>query len=165
MSAIADFRIIETSKLNDLKANAEIKIQKGFLSKKTIDTYWDYLNLNSKKLKDFPYSGYVFAELLIFLVESKGIDLLKSEHDDVVNSIVNKRQNSTVILTYGHRRSFLTKLIAEEFSVEELIAFNKDFSGNDDPEWARAEIEGIRALHDSLGQLSGDDQVVLLSIG
>jgi hypothetical protein len=165
MSAIADFRLIETSKLNELRDNAEVKIEKTLFSKKTIDTYWDYLNANTSKLKDFGYSGYVFADLLIFLAENKGIDLLKSKYDDIANSIVEKRQNSTIILTYDHRKAYLDKLTAEKFSTEELIAFNKDFSENDDPELAQAEIEGIKALRDCLDQLTGDNQVVLLSVG
>jgi hypothetical protein len=165
MSAIADFRLIETSKLNDLRDNAEIKIENKIFGKKTIDTYWDYLNSNSKKLKDFGYSGYIFADLLIFLVENKGIDLLKSKYDDIANSIVEKRQNSTIILTYDHRQAYLDKLTEDKFSTEELIAFNKDFSENEDPELAKAEMEGIKALRNSLHQLTGDNQVILLSVG
>jgi hypothetical protein len=139
MSAIADFRLIETSKLNELRDNAEIKVEKKLFSKKTIDNYWDYLNSNSKKLKDFGYSGYIFADLLIFLAESKGIDLLKSKYDDIANSIAERRQNSTIILTYDQRHAYLDKLNAEKFSTDELIAFNRDFSENDDPELAKAE--------------------------
>lgn len=165
MSAIADFRLIETSKLNELRNNAEIKIEKKLLSKKTVDIYWDYLNSNSKKLKDFEYSGYIFADLLIFLAENKGIDLLKSKYDGIANSIVERRQNSTIILTYDHRQAYLDKLDADKFSAEELIAFNKDFSENDDPELAKAEMEGIKVLRDSLDQLTGDNHVVLLSVG
>ena len=165
MSAIADFRLIETSKLNELRDHAEIKIEKKLFSKKTIDNYWDFLNSNSKKLKDFGHSGYIFADLLIFLAENKGIDLLTSKYDDIANSIVERRQNSTIILTYDQRQAYLDKLNADRFSADELIAFNKDFSENDDPELAKAEIEGIRALRDSLDQLTRDNQVVLLSVG
>ena len=165
MSAIADFRLIETSKLNELRDNAEIKIEKKLFSKKTIDNYWDYLNSNSKKLKDFGYSGYIFANLLIFLAENKGIDLLQSKYDDIANSIVQRRQNSTIILTYEQRQAYLEKLDADKFNTDELIAFNKDFSEDDDPELAKAEIEGIKALRDSLDQLTGDNEVVLLSVG
>jgi hypothetical protein len=165
MSAVADFRLIETSKLSELRDNAEIRIEKKLFSKKTIDTYWDYLNSNSKKLKDFEYSGYIFADLLIFLVENKNIDLLKSRYDDIANSIVEKRQNSTIILTYDHRQAYLDKLTPDQFSADEIVAFNKDFSENDDLELVKAEIEGIKALRDVLDQLTGDDQVVLLSVG
>ena len=165
MSAIADFRLIETTKLNELRNNAEIKTQKNLLSKKTIDNYWDYLDSNSKKLKDFGYSGYIFANLLIYLAENKGIDLLKSMHDEIANSIAERRQNSTIILTYDQRKTYLNQLDADRFNLEELIAFNKDFSEDEDPELAKAEIEGIKALRDSLEQLQGDNHVVLLSVG
>jgi hypothetical protein len=165
MSAIADFRLIETSKLNELRDNAEIKIEKSLFSNKTVDNYPDYLKSNSKKLKDFQYSGYIFADLLIFLAENKGIDLLKSKYDDIANSIVERRQNSTIILTYDHRQAYLDKLDADKFNTEELIAFNKDFSENDDPELAKAEIEGIKALRENLEHITSDNQLILLSIG
>jgi hypothetical protein len=38
MSAIADFRIIETSKLNQLRDNAEVKIKKNFSVKRWLTT-------------------------------------------------------------------------------------------------------------------------------
>jgi hypothetical protein len=165
MSGIADFRLIESSRLNELRDKAEIRTEKKLFSSKTIDNYWDYLNSNSKKLKDFGYSGYIFANLLIFLAENKGIDLLKSKYDDTANAIAERRQNSTCIFTYDHRQAYLDKLDAGKFSKDELIAFNKDFSEDDDPELATAEIEGIKALRDSLAQLTGDDHVILLSVG
>ncbi len=165
MSAIADFRLIETSRLNELRDNAEVKIEKKLFSSKKIDNYWNYLNSNSKKLSDFEYSGYIFADLFIFLAENKGIDLLKTQYDDIANSIAESRQNSTFFLTYDQRQAYLGKLDVNMFSTDELIAFNSDFSGNDDPELAKAEIEGIRSLRDSLAQLTGDNHVILLSVG
>lgn len=165
MSAVADFRLIETSKLNDLLDNAEIKIEKKLFSKKVIDNYWDYLNTNSKKLKDFDWSGYIFANLLVFLEEKKGIDLLKGKYDDIANAIVDKRQNSTFILTYDHKQKYLTNLSPDKFTLDELIEFNKDFSEEDDPELAKAEIEGVKALRDNLDLLTDDNHVILLSVG
>jgi hypothetical protein len=165
MSAIADFRLIETSKLNDLRDNAEIKIEKKLFSKKTIDNYWDFLNANSKKLKDFNWSGYIFANLLVFLEEKKGIDLLKGKHEDIANVIVEKRQNSTFILTYDHRQRYLNDLSPDKFTLDELIEFNKDFSEESDPELAKAEIEGIKALRENLELLTDDKNVILLSVG
>jgi hypothetical protein len=53
MSAIADFRIIETEKLEALKAAAEIKTTKGFFSKTVTDNYQQFLELNTTKLADF----------------------------------------------------------------------------------------------------------------
>jgi len=91
MSAIADFRLIETSKLNDLLNNAEIKVEKKLFGKKLIDNYWNYLNANSMRLKDFNWSGYIFADLLIFLQEKKGIDLLNGKYNDIVDAIIERR--------------------------------------------------------------------------
>lgn len=76
MSAIADFRIIQTDKLDGLKESAEIIIKKGFFKKTVTDNYWSFLENNSSKLKDFERSGYLFTNLLLFLQENKEIDLL-----------------------------------------------------------------------------------------
>jgi hypothetical protein len=165
MSAIADFRLIETSKLNDLRDNAEIKIEKKLFSKKIIDNYWDYLDANSKKLKNFEWSGYIFANLLIFLEEKKGIDLLKGKDDDIANVIVERRQNSTFIFTFDHKQKYATGLSPDKFTLDELIEFNKDFSEEDDPELAKAEIEGIKSLKENLELLTDDSHVVILSVG
>jgi hypothetical protein len=165
MSAIADFRLLDTVKLNELRDNAEIKVEQKLFEKKTIDHYWNYLNSNSKQLKDFEYSGYIFADLLVFLEENKGIDLLNGRYKDIADHISERRSNFTTILTYDHREAFLNKLNPDDFTIDELIAFNKDFSEQDDPVLAEAELAGIKALKDSLDQLSSDNQIVLLTVG
>ena len=165
MSAIADFRIIETSKLNQLRDNAEIKIEKKIFSKKTIDNYWNFLDTHTTKLKDFTWSGYVFNNLFIFLNEKKGVNLLDSQYDDIANDILEKRQTATFILTIEHRQQYLGKLSPDIYSEKELIDFNKDFSEEDDPELAKAQLEGIQALRDSLILLTDDTKVILLTIG
>jgi hypothetical protein len=163
MSTIADFRIIDTHKLNELHQNVGIKIEKKLFVNKRTDTYWEYLNVNSNKLNDFSYSGHILANLLIFLAEHKGIDLLTGRYDDIANSISEKRRNSTFILTYEQHQSYLDKLMFHKF--EELAAFNKDFSDEDNPELVDAEIEGIEALRESLEQLASSDQLILSSVG
>ena len=165
MSAIADFRMIAVSKLKELSDKAEVKVEKGFFTNKTIDGYWAYLDSNSKKLGDFNYSGYIFADLLIFLAEGKGIDLLKGAYDDIANTISEKRQRSAIIFTHHHKQSYLDMLSPDRFTIEELITFNKSFSENDDPELARMELEGIKALRNSLELLTSEDHVILLTIG
>jgi hypothetical protein len=165
MSALADFRLIDTSKLNDLLEHAEIKIEKSFLSKKVVDNYWNYLNTNAKKLSDFKGSGYIFANLLIFLKEKKGINLLDSPYNEIVNSIAARRKNTTLIFTFDQKTACLEKLNADQFTIEELIEFNTEFSEEDDPELAKAEIEGVKALQENLGLLTDDRQVLLLTVG
>lgn len=165
MSAIADFRLIEVSKLNDLIKNAEIIVEKKLFSKKIIDNYWTYLNANSQKLKDFNESGYIFVNLLVFFEEKKGIDLLNSSYDESTNVIAEKRKNSTLIFTFDHKQKYFNELSPDKFSIAELIEFNTEFSEEDDPALAKAQIAGIQALRDSLALLEDDKKIVLLSIG
>jgi len=165
MSAIADFRIIKTDKLDSLKESAEIKIKKGFFKKTVIDNYWNFLNENSSKLKNFEWSGYIFGSLLIYLQENKGIDLLTSEFDSITNWISEKRNASVMIFTINHKKSYFEKLELENFNEAELIEFNKEFSEDDSPELAKAEMDGIKAIQNSLSELKDENEVVLLTIG
>lgn len=165
MSAIADFRIIEINKLDALKEASEIIVKKSFFKKTVTDNYWSFLEDNSKKLKDFEWSGYIFGNLLIYLQENKNIDLLKSEYDSTANWISEKRGASLMIFTHNHKEAFLDKLNTKNFSMEELITFNKEFSEDDDPELAKAEIAGIDAIKASLEELIDDKKVVILNVG
>lgn len=165
MSAIADFRLVETSRLAEIKEAAEIKIKKGFLSKKTIDNYWSVVNSNSRKLRDFNASGYIFSNLLTFLQEKRGIKLMNGKHDNIANEIAEKRQNATFIFTYDHTKEHLNDLVVDNFSTDELIAFNKEFSAEDGLELAEAEMEGIKALRENLKLIIDDNHVVMLTVG
>jgi len=165
MSAIADFRIIETSKLHELSDKAERKLEKKFFRKRITDYYFDYLEKQSKKVMALGGSAYVFADLLIFLKERKGIDLLNGKFDNIANEISIKRENATIIFTYGHREKYLNKLIAEQISLDELVEFNKQFSGNNDQDLAREELSWIISLKVSLELLRDESKVVLFSIG
>ncbi len=78
---------------------------------------------------------------------------------------MDKRQNSTFILIYDHKQKYLTNLSPDKFTLDELIEFNKDFSEEQDPELAKAEIEGVKALRDNLDLLTDDNHVILLSVG
>jgi len=164
MSAIADFRIIETTKLDELLKASEIKVERKLFSKKMINNYWEYLDSNSRVLINFQGSGYLFADLLIFLDEKKGINLLSSEYDAIADSITEHQQNSLIILTYLHKTKYFEDLSPDKFTPEELIAFNKEFSEQDDPDLATAEIDGIEALQKSLGSLTDESNVILLSV-
>ncbi len=68
MSAIAQFNLIEIAKLDDLK-KAAMPTKKLL---KTIDNFFSYLNENSTELKEYPFSGYIYGTLLIYL-EEQGI--------------------------------------------------------------------------------------------
>ncbi|WP_289056063.1 hypothetical protein [Carboxylicivirga marina] len=165
MSALAEFRIIDTNKLNDLKEKAEIKtIKKGWFKKVKIDEFWSFFDSNSNKLKDFDWSGYVFGNLLIFLQENKMINILDSEHDSIANWISEKRGISTIILTKTHKESYLEKLNSINITIEELIEFNKEFSEDSDPEFAKAGLEGVKAISENLEILTDDSKVIILTV-
>jgi len=166
MSALAEFRIIETNRLNDLKDKAEVKIVKrGLFKKEKIDEFWTFLDSNSEKQKDFDWSGYVFGNLLIFLQENKEINILDSEHESIANWISEKRGISTIIFTYAHKESFLEKLNSINITTDELIEFNKEFSEDSDPEFAKAELEGVKAISENLEKLTDDSKVIILTVG
>ena len=67
MSAIANFRIIETSKLSQLRDNAEVKIEKKLFGNKVIDHYWDYLNSNLTETEGLQLLGISFCKLINIL--------------------------------------------------------------------------------------------------
>lgn len=154
MSAIAEFKLISVAKLPNLV--------------KAADPGNDFHNIvlhDTKKLITFDWSGYIFADLLIFLQEKKNINLLEGEYDAIANQIAEKGQPSVFILTYEHKLKYASSLILENFSANELIEFNKDFSESDDPELAKAQLDGIAALKQSLDSITSSDFAVLLFIG
>ncbi|MBJ7428025.1 MAG: hypothetical protein JHD28_03580 [Bacteroidia bacterium] len=121
--------------------------------------------MSTTKLADFQWSGYVFGNLLFFLQEQKNIDLLSSEFDSICNWIAEKRKISVMIFTFNHKATYFDKLFADNFTNEELIQFNKEFSHEDDLELVQAEKAGIEAIRKSLEQLNDNNKVVLLTIG
>ena len=165
MSAIADFRLIEKSKLSDLNNAAEIVVKKGFFKKTVIDNYNKYLDTNTKRLKEFEESGYIFGNLLVYLQEKKEIDLLKSEYDNIANEVCKKRGNSTIFLTKSHKDKYGHLLNPNNYSLDELIAYNIEFSEDNDPEFAKGELKGIAALRDNLNTIPDENYIVILTIG
>lgn len=165
MSAIASFYLIDTSKLDDLKQNAEIIIKRGLFSKKVTDKYWDYLASNATELKSFDGSGHVYANLLVFLQQEKSIDLLTNQYDETAKELVDKRGSSHFLFSHKQKNAFLTQLDPSLFSLTEIQKFNQDFSEEDDEETAASTLEAIRLLHDNLSKVKSDNEVLLLIVG
>jgi hypothetical protein len=165
MSSIATFHLLETAKLPELQENAEVKIQKSLFSKKTVDTYLDWQEANSREVIDFPYSGHAFATLLPFLEEQKEINLWESEYHEIADDLSQKRGYTALILTYKHRQQYIETLAPELFTPEELLTFNREFAEENDPALVEAELAGIKALRDCLALLQDDKHVILLAIG
>ena len=165
MSAIAEFRLLEKSKLEDLRQASNIEVKRGLFSKKVIDNFYKFLDSNSRKVTNFDDSGYVFGNLFVFLQEQKGIDLLNGEYDEIVNEICSKRGISMFVFTKTHKDNYANLLDSTKLSIEELIKFNVEFSEDNDPEFAKSELKGILALRESLNSISEDKDVVILTIG
>lgn len=124
-----------------------------------------FLTTILKKLEEFEWSGYVFASLLMFLKDQKEIDLFSSEFESLSDWISEKRSASVMIFTLKHKNAYLEKLRFENFNESELISFNKEFSEDESPELVIAEIDGIKAIYNSLKELKNENEVVVLTIG
>lgn len=164
MSAIASFYILDTIKLDDLSKNAAIIVKKGFFSKKVTDNYWEYLANNAIELKSLEGSGYVYANLLVYLKEEKNIDLLTNQYDNIAKELVDKRGNSHFLFTNNPKSSFL-QLKPDLFSLTEIQKFNQDFSEESDEETAKLTLDAIKLLQDNLEKIENDNQVLLLIVG
>ena len=165
MSAIANFFLIDNSKLEDLKQNAEIIVKKSFLSKKVTDNYWDFLANNAIQLRSFNGSGYIYGNLLVYLQEDKGIDLLQNEYDDITKELIEKRGSSHFIMTRKQMTEYLERLNVNNFSLPELQKFNEEFSEEGDEETAQLSLDAIQVLRDNLSNVQNENQVLLLIVG
>jgi hypothetical protein len=165
MSAIASFYLLDKSKLDELIQNAEIIVKKSLFRKSEIDNYWDYLANHAKALKDFHASGYIIGNVLVYLQEEKGINLLQNEYDDIARELIEKRGSSHILLTHKQKADFVSRLNASNFTLAELQKFNEDFSEEGDEETAIYSLEAIQVLQDNLSEVQNDNQILLLIIG
>jgi len=165
MSAIASFYLVDTSKFDELRQNAEIIVKKNLFSKKVIDTYWDYLANNATELKGFDGSGYIYGNLLVYLEEQKNISLTNSEFDEIAKDLSDKRGSSHFLFTNKQRSDYINQLDPTKYSLTEVQQFNKDFSEEGDEETARLTLDAIQVLQQNLSKLQSDNQVLLLIVG
>ncbi|QEC67565.1 hypothetical protein FRZ67_09775 [Panacibacter ginsenosidivorans] len=165
MSAIASFYLLDTSKLDELKKSAEIIVKKSLFSKKVTDNYRDYLSNNAKELKGFDGSGYVYANLLVYLQEEKNIDLTQNEYDDIAKELIDKRGTSHFLLTNNQKNAFINQLDTAHYSLAEIQQFNQNFSEEGDEETAKLTLEAIEVLRDNLSKVQNDNQILLLIVG
>lgn len=165
MSAIACFYLLDTSNLPELRLNAEVIVKKGLFRKKVTDNYWDFLANNATALKSLDGSGYVYANLLIYLKEEKGIDLLTSQYNELEEELLGKRESSHLFFTNEQKNSYVDKLAIQQFSREEIRKFNEEFSGEADVETAALTLEAIKLLQENLAAINDDSQVLLLIVG
>lgn len=151
MSAIASFRKLPKSALEGLR-NAAIG-----------GTHSTYISANGREVAQYPWSGYVLVTLLPYLDEKHQIDLMKSEYDELAAFLTQTTGATHFIFTASQRNAFLNRLEPRSFSEKDMRQYFNEFNATNEQEIGRAMLDGVRALHGSLGQI-GDTSVVVFSI-
>jgi hypothetical protein len=160
MSAVASFVLLPKSALPELREAATPR--KGFFGG-VKDRFHDFLRSRGREATSYDWSGYVLATLLPFL-EERGVDLMKSEYDELSSHLSKERKITCFIFTSAHRRAYLAKLSPESFSEAELRDYCNEFNASSEPEAGKPMLDGVRAIQESLRQLD-EESVVLLYIG
>lgn len=163
MSAIAEFWLLDETKLEALKKAAA---PKRTLLGKPKDRFWEFLAKEAKTLEEYQWSGYVMSPLLVYLQE-QGVDLLKSENDDISNFLCHARGASFFFLTRDHRERLLAKLNPDNYALDDLARYYIEFTEADDEHerasCGRSMLDGIKVIHNNLQRI-GDGKVILLGI-
>jgi hypothetical protein len=116
-----------------------------------------------REVAEYRWSGYVLATLLQYLEEKHQIDLMKSEYDELAAFLTNTTGATHFIFTPSQRTAFLNRLEPKSFSEEEVRQYFNEFNATNEQEIGRAMLDGVNALHESLGQIE-DSSVVVFSI-
>jgi hypothetical protein len=157
MSSIADFRLIETSKLDGLKNSA--KTQKSFFGKVT-DKYFDYLENNSLKLEEFKWSGQIY-ECLVVYFEENGIifnDLIYNELSEYLSA---EREAICIIITEEEKSKYINSLNPDNYNLNELKDYYNDFYGtNEGDEVGQAMLDGINLLYKNIHAITENNVLV-----
>lgn len=123
----------------------------------------DYLSVNGRGVAGYRWSGYVLATLLPYLEEKHQIDLMKSEYDELAAFLTNTTGATHFIFTPRQRIAFLNRLDPKSFSEGLMRQYFNEFNATNEQEIGRAMLDGVSALHESLGQIE-DTSVVVFSI-
>jgi hypothetical protein len=160
MSTIVDFRLIDTSKLEELKSNSMPK--KGLFGK-VKDIYFEYLEKNTKQLEDYGWSGNVYLALLEYL-EEKGIELMKSAYYEISEFISAARESTCFIFTKEHKLKYLEKLDPSNFDETELKDYCNSYFETDETDAGQAMLDAIKLLQTNLQKIT-EDSVIIFEIG
>lgn len=156
MSAIADFRLIDITKLKELERVA--KPYKGLFGK-VRDSYFDFLNQNAISLREYEWSGYIYGTLLVFL-EEKGINLMKSRYDSLSKFITESRNSTCFIFDEEHKGNYDEMLKPENFNEVELGQYYNEFNETNEENAGKAMLDGIEVLHESIGCITSGKVIV-----
>jgi hypothetical protein len=163
MSAIASFVQIPVSAIDGLR---EAAVPKKRWIGAPKDRYWEFLRVHGRETAEYRWSGYVYNTLLLYLEETHGINVTKSEYDELAEFLTKARHVSHAVLTPALRDAYVNRLDPELFPAEEMIAYHDEFTGRDEGNeyLIQAMKDGIVALRQSLSQLE-DGYITLFIIG
>jgi len=160
MSAIASFIRIPKAALDGLRAAAKPK-KKLFGGVRS--DFPEYLRKHGEEDVNYPWSGWVFSTLLVYLDEFHRIDLMHSEYDELSAFLAQSVGGTYFFLTPAHRQAYLNKL-ESEFESSVLCDYYNEFNEANEDSAGEPMLDGIRALRECLRRLD-DEYVVILSIG
>ncbi len=159
MSAVATF--IRIAILDLPKIREAVVPKKGFFGG-VKDVFHDTLQKQGREVASYQWSGYVLATLLPFLDE-QGLDLMKSEHDELSKYVSEKRQTTCFVLTNSHKKH-LPQLQHQSFSEAALRDYYNEFNRTTESDIGKAMLDGIQVLNESLKSVD-ENSVVILLIG
>ena len=160
MSSIASFIRLPKSAVAGLR-DAAVPQKRIFGGLK--DTFHDFIEKNGEEVASYDWSGYVLATLLPYLDE-QGINIMKSEHDELSRFLSEKRQSTCFILTISQKEKYVGRLEAASFSVDALRDYFNEFNATKESEIGEAMLDGITCIRESLESID-DSSIVLLEIG
>ena len=114
-------------------------------------------------MASYDWSGYVLATLLPYLDE-QGIDLIKSEYDDLSRFLSEKRESTCFILTNAQKEKYVGQLESASFGEDALRDYYNEFNATEESEIGKAMLDGITSIRESLESID-DSSIVLLNIG
>ena len=117
---------------------------------------------HGRPLELFEFSGYVLGAVLAYLSE-KGIELTRSQHDEVARAITSARGSTYLILGEEHRPLAEKLTDAQQAPAELARFFNELNAASEGPEVGEAMLEGIRFLRRALDAVK-TGTVVLVGI-
>lgn len=160
MSAIASFIRIPKAALHGLRAAATPR--KKLFGGVRCD-FPEYLRKHGEEDVNYPWSGWVFNTLLVYLQEVHQIDLVHSEYDELSAFLAQSVGGTHLFLTPAHRQAYLTKL-ESEFESSALCDYYDKFNEANEDGAGEPMLDGIRALRECLRKLD-HESVVVFSIG
>jgi gluconate kinase len=118
----------------------------------TSDEFWDVLGRETLTRIEYGWSGYVLATLLPYLHE-QGIDLMHSDHDEVVSTLSKTRAGSVLVLTSDHRERYLARLDPSAFDGAVLRRYYEESNETAAEGVEYAMLDGIAFFRDTLATL------------